>query len=53
MRTVLSSVVMLALTSAAAFAQAEIPKGWFLHEDQSPTLTLAYYEPASAMWTSR
>lgn len=47
MKTALSSVFMVVLASASAFAQAEIPKGWFLHDDQSPTLTLAYYDPAS------
>lgn len=46
MKTVLSSLVMLALASSAA-AQSVIPKGWFLHDDLSPTLTLAYYDPAS------
>lgn len=47
MKAILSSVVMLAIASAAALAQDEIPKGWFLHDDQSPTLTLAYYDPVS------
>ncbi|MGO4835266.1 hypothetical protein AB4144_23720, partial [Rhizobiaceae sp. 2RAB30] len=47
MKAILSSVVMLAFASAAALAQGEIPKGWFLHDDQSPTLTLAYYDPVS------
>ncbi|MCO5139539.1 MULTISPECIES: hypothetical protein [unclassified Shinella] len=28
-------------------AQSSVPKGWFLHEDQAPTLTLAYYDPSS------
>ncbi|WP_406872212.1 hypothetical protein WHT83_20260 [Aminobacter sp. P9b] len=43
----LSSLVMLAVASSAAVAQSVIPKGWFLHDDLSPTLTLAYYDPAS------
>ncbi len=47
MKAIVSSVAMLAFASAAALAQGEFPKGWFLHDDQSPTLTLAYYDPIS------
>lgn len=47
MRAILSSVVMLAYASSAAAAQADIPKGWFLHDDLSPNLTLAYYDAVS------
>jgi len=31
----------------SAHAQSSTPKGWFLHDDQAPTLTLAYYDPSS------
>lgn len=46
MKAIFSSGVLLAFASAAA-AQGVVPKGWFLHDDQAPTLTLAYYDPAS------
>jgi hypothetical protein len=47
MKSIFISFVMLALASSAAVAQDKIPKGWFLHDDLSPTLNLAYYNPVS------
>jgi len=47
MKAILSSIAVLALANVAAVAQDEIPKGWFLHDDQAPTLTLVYYDPTS------
>jgi hypothetical protein len=44
-RSVRSSLCVLAIAASGAAAQTELPKGWFLHDDQAPTLTLTYYNP--------
>lgn len=41
------AAVLSATIATAALAQSKVPKGWFLHEDLAPTLTLAYYDPSS------
>lgn len=43
----LATAVFCIFLSMSAHAQSSTPKGWFLHDDQAPTLTLAYYDPSS------
>ena len=43
----LATAVYCIFLSMSAHAQSSTPKGWFLHDDQAPTLTLAYYDPSS------
>lgn len=49
MKVLCHSFCLLSLAGLDAFAQGDLPKGWFLHEDQAPTLTLAYYDPLSGV----
>jgi hypothetical protein len=47
LRSARSSLCVLAIAASGAAAQTELPKRWFLHDDQAPTLTLASYNPAT------
>ncbi|GLR50659.1 hypothetical protein KYK30_30710 [Shinella yambaruensis] len=42
-----TAAILSLILAMAIPAQSSVPKGWFLHEDQAPTLTLAYYDPSS------
>lgn len=42
-----TAAILSLILAMAISAQSSVPKGWFLHEDQAPTLTLAYYDPSS------